>query len=204
MRFILFAVLALSVVGCRSIMDPTFMPASYAYHTNVYKSPPGPPADDIGYPYSKDKNAHILNEWQAALDDLVEKAEQETDLKPGAIYVADDMHENAFNNAYSFALREALRKKGYTLVATPSGAETHLAYSAKTENDRSFTKLNKNTTYRDYDLKLKITSGAVPQEAEKTYNLPSYGYRAMDSAHDVEGVGEIERTRSRPLSGENP
>lgn len=196
MRFVLFAVLALTIVGCRSIMDPTFMPAGYSYHNNLYKSPPGPPADDIGYPYSKEKNAHILNEWQVAVDDLISALGS----SPSAVYIVKRNENNAFYNAYDFALREGLRKKGYSIASTPSGAEQHLSYDAKTKNDTSFTNLNKKTTYRDFDLSLKLGS----QTAEKTYNLPAYGYTASDSAHDVFGVGEYERTRSRPVGGENP
>lgn len=200
MRFLSFFVLILALSGCRSIMDPTFMPASYSYHNNLYKSPPGPPAADIGYPYSEAKNAHIMGEWQTALDDLLNETEQSTGLVPSAVYVHDTLVSNAFNNAYDFALREALRKKGYILATTPSASETHISYSAQTKNDTSFTPLNKKTTYRDFDLTLSLSQDQAV--TTRTYNLPSYGYEAQDSGHDIFGIGDVERTRSRPVGGE--
>lgn len=61
MRFLTLLFVVISLAGCRTIMDPTFMPAGYKYHDNEYKSPPGPGVEDI------DENSH----WPKADLDIV-------------------------------------------------------------------------------------------------------------------------------------
>lgn len=122
----LIAVLVLS--GCRSIWDPTFQPAGYSYHRNEFKSPPGPPADDIGYGYTAAKNDQVLNEWRYALRDLLQKAP----AYPHDLVLVTDLAPSAFQGTYDSLLREGLRANGYHLIKEDeASADTpRLFYSA--------------------------------------------------------------------------
>ena len=110
----LIGVLALG--GCRSIWDPTFNPAGYSYHRNEFKSPPGPPAKDIGYAYTSDKNEQVQNEFREALRDLLIKAQAQNMPIPQTVALTTDLDAGAFQGTYDSLLREGLRANGHTLI----------------------------------------------------------------------------------------
>lgn len=125
--FFLLSLLVLS--GCRSVWDPTFMPAGYSYHRNDYKSPPGPEAADIGYKYSAAKNEAVLEQWNGAVRDLLLKARANDLSIPQNAALQTDLESSAFQGTYDSALREELRARGHVLTADPQGGPA-LFYSA--------------------------------------------------------------------------
>ncbi|MCC6598811.1 MAG: hypothetical protein IT559_08480 [Alphaproteobacteria bacterium] len=123
----LLSVLALS--GCRSLWDPTFMPAGYSYHQNNYKSPPGPEASDIGYEYTAAENEAVMEQWRHAVRDLLLKARTNDLQIPQEAFLQTDLKKNAFQGTFDSTLREELRIYGHRLVDSADGVPS-VFYSA--------------------------------------------------------------------------
>lgn len=189
----LLSCVALGLVGCRTLVDPTFMPAGYSYHHDEYKAPPGPEADDIGYEYSAAKNGETLAIWRIAVVDLIDQMEEQNAVGPQDIYVHRRARHNAFNASYDHVLREELRGRGYTLSTYPGSAlalwyEAHEPVDQTTKNMRHYNGDVEQTTYaagkasesidRDFVLILTLTrDNALFGKAAGVYKLPGYGYQ---------------------------
>jgi len=183
MRSFSLLILVLALSGCRTIMDPTFFPTSYAHHTKEYKAPPGPEADKIGYKYSEAQNTQVVASFIKASTDLVGELEKYTGLQPQTVHIENKLPSSAFNNTYDYALREAFRAKGYTLADASQVFDTRLSYEAiplpkeLTPIDDLQKKIN---GYEDFDLLLNLFTGETePQTVRKTYALPSFGSKTQ-------------------------
>lgn len=189
LSYSLLSCLALGLISCRSIIDPTFMPSGYAYHGNEYKAAPGPEANDIGYEYSAEKNEETLAIWKVAVSDLIDQFEQESNLAAQNIYVHRPKSQNAFNASYDHVVREELRARGYNLLTYPGGAlelwyEAHEPLYAHAHNKpiyngdedrRVFEPVPEN---RDFILILNLVNdGALLAKTAAMYKLPGYGYK---------------------------
>lgn len=129
MRLFMFSLLSiLALTGCRSVWDPTFMPAGYTYHHEDYKSPPGPEAADIGYKYTAAENEAVMQKWRHAVRDLLLRARANDLDVPQNVFVQTDLEPSAFQGTYDSILREELRSYGHAL--TESGDGPALFYSA--------------------------------------------------------------------------
>ena len=193
-KFPLFLGLSATILtlgACKSFMNPTFMPAGYAHHSDNYKAPDGPEAWDIGYDYTRAENAAVLNRWKMVAADLTDKIEQGAPLDAAPVFLSSPTIDNAFTLSLDHALREEFRTRGYTLASIPSEETTKLQVSAYDPQFRD--------TMRSYDLNdqpqkdlpeepeaiskelvLKV-DGLVGEEhitlVERAYVLPLYGYQ---------------------------
>jgi hypothetical protein len=185
-----FAVAFTALAGCRSVMDPTAMPAGYSYHQNIYKSPPGPPAADIGYPFSSERNDVVVEKWQAAAGRLVSKLESDLNIQPQAVYVESLPHANAFNTSLDYVLREELRSRGYTLANTPLHV-LHLKPEIYLEGDEKIPvepnaynddpEVRTEIPHREkaQDFRISITAlrdNVLKGRIAHEFALPAYGY----------------------------
>jgi hypothetical protein len=200
----------IAVSGCRSFLDPSPMPAGYAYHQQKYKSPPGPPAADIGYPFSVDRNDVVVEKWQAVASRIVDQMEQQLALGPRAIYIEPLPRPNAFNTSLDYVLREELRNRGYTLVAVP-GSGLHLKpeiylpgdekipVDANMYNDDPHFETIPANRSKAHEflitvnvLENKVYKGAV----EGQYTLPAYGYVRGDGSDRLENKDAYKKKKA--------
>lgn len=107
-------ILVLALSACKT-WNPDFMPAGYTYHSEEYKSPPGPEAPSLGYEYSAEENEKYLMMWRYALRDMMMKTKAEGVVLPQTLNLVSDLDENAFSASYDYILREGLRAYGHTL-----------------------------------------------------------------------------------------
>lgn len=186
--FIVFSILALT--GCRTLMDPTFMPAGYAYHNDYYKSPPGPESRSIGYPYTPAANAAVINLWNIVASQLVDRMESELGLAAQPVHVDTQGHKGAFTAAFDYALLEELRRRGYTLATHTANVMTLRPEAYLPEEEQ----LLGNITYNDDKPQTKpalqplnqtrnflvrvsaLRNGVLLGAVEDYYDLPAYGY----------------------------
>lgn len=182
---------ALLLPGCESVVNPTFMPSGYANHQKEFKSPPGPPAPDIGYDYTSQANAEVLARWQEAIDDLLVQALANDLILPQVIYLQSDLKPGLFRNTFDSMLRDSLRASGYELS---SNAETGtpVFFSAYepgervySENDRPYNGAlpppHKDGAYmppeQDMELVLGLVKDKVLTDAViGLYQVPLYGF----------------------------
>ncbi len=185
-----FPLALLALTGCRSLMDPTPMPAGYAYHQEKFKSPPGPPAAEIGYPFSVPRNDVVVEKWQAVAAATVDKMEAQLGLQPQPVYIETLPRMNAFNASLDYVLREELRNRGYTLVNVP-GYILHLKPEAYIPGDEKVpvdaNRFNGDPEVlvipehreRAQDFIISVTvlnNGLLKGVVSDQYALPTYGY----------------------------
>jgi hypothetical protein len=199
MRFVVFSLALLALSGCRTLMDPNFLPSGYTYHNvnHSYKAPPGPAADDIGYDYSFDQNAAVLTIWAEVARDLLNQIEERTGLGAQDVYLERLPEHNAFNASFDDALRAELRSRGYVLADAPQD-RLHLRYGAFLPEDEN---ARRTLTYNDDPeipmhpenrdkpsgfivVLTALHNGIVLDEARGIYDMPAYGY--------VSGAGRID------------
>lgn len=188
--FALCSLLALGLIGCRSIMNPNFLPTGYSFHGEEYKAVPGNEANDIGYEYSQHKNAWVLSKWVAVADEMVQGLEERAELSPNTVYIREN-NANVFNTSFEFALREAFIKRGFYVISEP-GATYEVAYNASPENgainplhrvryngDQELDPLhNKPKPNENFVLTLDIIEeGKHLGSGSGVYAVPSYGYK---------------------------
>ena len=203
----LTGVLALS--GCRSIWDPTFQPAGYSYHRNEFKSPPGPPAADIGYDYTADKNQQVQNEWRAAIDSVMTKAMNANIGIPQNVAIVTDLDKSAFQGTYESLLRDNLRANGLTLVdeKTLAPDAPRLFYSAYGEKTAAQLRQaraqyngdmppSEDTKFEPVNRQMELVVGVIKNglfvnRVSEKFNLQVYGY--------PEGVNAYRPGHERPV-----
>lgn len=177
---ILFLLSFLVLVGCMSVLNPSPLPTGYTYHGEVYKSPPGPEAGDIGYEYSYLQNENVQQVWLHAVRDLVVHLEERTGLAPQVIHVQDVLEQSAFNHTFDHSLRHVLRERGYILASAADKFPARLVYEAIPLDDVSVVRIPGVQSYRDtapYNLILRLYKGLPdPYSVGKIYNIPAYGY----------------------------
>lgn len=172
--FLLSTVLVLSLTGCRTLWDPTPVPAGYAHHQGAYNSPPGPEAKNIGYDYSAAENEAALNEWRHAVRDLLLKARAHDIKMPENLKLVSDLPAGAFRSSYDHVLREGLRAYGHTLSPHDDNAATALFYSAAHPDKES------GADPEAFELIIGFPEGEndiLASETRGIYNIPAYGFR---------------------------
>ncbi|MCC7305245.1 MAG: hypothetical protein IT558_03185 [Alphaproteobacteria bacterium] len=199
MRFMLPIMIVLALAGCRSITDPDFMPSGYTYHNQYYKAPPGPSADDIGYAYTKERNAAAIEQWEYIVAHLVGRMDMELGEGPQPIYIETLPRHNAFNASFDYALREELRSRGYTLTHSRANA-LHLRYEAfrpgedNAALDLNFRRGQEPDTHTQYykdeskfSVALILMQGKFPKgEVRSMVSMSDYGYvpgEGLDPEH---------------------
>lgn len=191
MRHILvFSFLILALTGCRSVWDPTFMPSGYTWHNDVYKAPPGPEAQSLGYDYSAARNEGQVEMWQGIARGLIDSLEAQSGLSAQQIYIEKPAAVNAFNSSLDYALREELRARGYTLASAPGGASLQAqAFAPKDEKLHISQPFNGDVPQErkpwnpekesEFVFVLTLLQDGKPvNEVRSTQQMPAYGYIA--------------------------
>jgi hypothetical protein len=208
---LVLASVVIALVGCRSVMDPSPLGAGYAYHQQKLKSPPGPPAPGIGYPFSVGRNDVVVEKWQAVAAKIVDQMEAQLGIQPQVVYVQTLPRPNAFNASLDYVLREELRKRNYTLAAVP-GSGLHLKpeiylpgdekipVDANMYNDDPYIEKTPADRAKAHEflitlnvLQNKVYKGSV----EGQYTLPAYGYVLGDGRDRLENK---EAYKKRPAA----
>lgn len=194
MRVFVFAsFVVLALTGCKPLWDPTFMPAGYTHHQKEYKTPPGPEAASIGYEYSAQQNADVVESWRKATSDLVLRAKAH-DIRPTQpVYLRTDLPHSAFQSAFDHALRDELQAHGYLLADDPVDAVI-LFYSAYDPSDsgppESTLNVNNDDAHhanvdgdflppaRNFELVLStVNDDMMGTKVSHIYEVPSFGFR---------------------------
>jgi hypothetical protein len=201
-----FSALGLSLSGCKTFMDPTFLPAGYTYHQNEAKSPTADEPWSIGYDYTHEKNAEVIAHWQQVAAELVTKLEPSGATSAGPIFLASPELDNAFTISLDNALRQELRSRGYILAAVPDVGTVNLKTSAyDPEFSDNFLSYEFNDTeeelpeppkvmYKNIVIKIQGEVEGKPITLVESYHaqLPLYGYqypqRYFPMAHDIAEV----------------
>ena len=172
-------------------MDPTFLPSGYTYHHDEYKSPPADEPWPIGYEYSREENAKILNKWRDVADDVTDKLEEAASLGGTPVFLASPDLDNAFSLSLDHALREEFRARGVSLVAVPSEETFKLnvttydpefkdAMRSYALNDQEEKDLPEPPKEVSKELVIKVDGLVADMTSvlvEETYELPLYGYQ---------------------------
>jgi len=175
--FVFSSLLVLALTGCKPFWNPTFMPSGYKHHENTYKSPPGPEARDIGYDYSAEENAAVIDNWSDAVADIVLRAKAH-DIRPaGPIYLMTNMGQSASQATFDLALREELRSMGHTLVRDVA-AGTPLFYAAVKEPLEEGAPEGA-VPYTELTLALLNSEGEIAQSVSNLYEVPLHGVRSI-------------------------
>jgi len=185
------SVSAISLNACKTVMDPTFMPSGYTYHHDEYKSPPADKPWAIGYDYSRDENAKILNKWRDVAADLTDQLQETASLAGTPLFLASPDLDNAFSLSLDHALREEFRARGILLVAVPNEETFKLnvttydpefkdvmrSYTLNDEEQKDLPEppkaVSKKLVVKVDGLVADMTSALI----EETYELPLYGYQ---------------------------
>ncbi len=183
------AILALN--ACKTVMDPTFIPSGYSYHHDLYKSPPADKPWDIGYDYTRDANAEILQKWQMVAADLVDRLQADSAIGATPVFLSSPEIDNAFSLSLDHALREEFRSRNMMLASIPSDESFKIAVSVYDpefkDRMRSFTLNDEPQIDRpeppkavNKTLVIKIiglVDGMSAPLVEEPYELPLYGYQ---------------------------
>jgi len=182
---------AFSLNACKSVMDPTFIPSGYAHHQKEFKAPPADDPWSIGYDYTRDANAAVLNEWKAVAADLSNKIESTAPLSAAPIFLSSPAMDNAFTLSLDHALRQEFLSRGYTLATIPREDTIKLQISSY---DPEFQDVMRSYNLNDQDqidrpepskavnkdliLKVDGLVNDIPTTlVEAPYKLPLYGYQ---------------------------
>ncbi len=181
--FVFSSLLVLALTGCKPFWDPTYIPSGYTNHGKEYKSPPGPEARNIGYEYSAEKNAEVIESWRQAAADMVLRAKANNIRPSGPVFLITNMGVSASQSAFDLALRQEVSAAGHNVVRD-SNAGTALFYSiaiepleeGAPEGAEPYTKLT---------LGLLDAEGELAQNISALYELPLYGAKSAGFFHPV-------------------
>lgn len=180
----------LSLNACKTVMDPTFIPSGYAYHQDEYKSPPADNPWHIGYDYTREENAAVLEKWRDVAADITDKLEADSSLAGTPVFLSSPEIDNAFSLSLDHALREEFREREILIASVPSEESFKLAVTAY---DPEFKDKMRSYTFND---EIEKDLPEPPKEVTKTlvikvvgliddmssvlveepYELPLYGY----------------------------
>ncbi|MEZ5815441.1 MAG: hypothetical protein R3E13_12100 [Alphaproteobacteria bacterium] len=192
--FVFSSLLVLALTGCKPVWDPTFMPSGYAYHSSEYKAPTGPEAADIGYEYSVEQNAAVLESWRHAAADLLLRAKANDVLPAGPVYLTTDLETGTFQVTFETSLRHEMLAQGITVAtgAEDAGAQAlfYSAYDPEEEGRPETTRPyndeahhpNKDgdhlSPYKTMNLVLgQVHDGILTQKVAAFHEVPSYGFK---------------------------
>jgi hypothetical protein len=192
---LLIAILFMTT-ACADIYSPPWMPSGYAYHQDIYKSPPGTPAYDIGYDYSPYTNEKVLTEWSAAADDFVRKIESSGALdisRDPLVYLEPGQAPSTLQQTFDFVLRDVLRERGYTLATTGDQYRIRLVYQTALQNKNILTRGA--LPYGMYEMDTFVyEDDPSPHVTHGVYHLPAFDYKEDFAVEDDSST--VNRTRN--------
>jgi hypothetical protein len=190
MRFLISSIALLALTGCEPLIEGVNpLPTGYAYHQNEFKSQPGPPAEEIGYPFSPERNDVVMEKWQGAIRDLVDKFEANVPARPQSVYIEMLPRKNTFNMSMDYTLREEFRKRGYMLAQSPEHA-MHLRPQAYLAEDGA---ASSRLRVFNGDIKTESTKRGRIDEPERAQNfiISLSGYSENKESVHVEGTYKL-------------
>jgi len=113
---------SLFLMACTpNIISP--IPTGYTYHGDLYKSPSGQQARQIGAHCGADAGQLVLEDMQSAAQDLVQKLDKKLSFASDEIYL--NLPANtSFYTSFDHLLRAELTSAGYLISSTPEGGVT--------------------------------------------------------------------------------
>lgn len=191
------------LAGCKSMFyKPYVVPTGYTYHKNDYKFSGPDMAEEIGYTYTAEENAKIVEMWRPKVAELINNLEMQTGMRDGAVYIVQADQKTAHYMTFDHILRDELRARGYTISSDPAHGKT-LAYDildpAYIDDIRDIEKKNDivtqnkpyiETDYKEMMLQLVLSDAeALVAEVSGVYVLPMFGYKDKKiTATMIEGV----------------
>jgi hypothetical protein len=186
----------LGLAGCQNyFVKPSAIPSGYTYHDDQYKSPPSPEATNLGYSYSEEKNAQLLDSMRIKAEELFNQLENDYDMNGVDFFIYNAHEHNAQNSMLDTVLRDIVREKGYRIATAPQGA-IGLGYSInepkELEKDINFGDLQNDpkttdhfdriNTYERMIMRLELTDGKENIGAVRAiYDMPMYGYERRNT-----------------------
>lgn len=187
------------VAACKPMWDPTFIPSGYTYHNNAYNSPAGPKPEPIGYEYTAERHAHVMQEWEAAVSDLVLRAEANGMRPAGPVAMTTDMEPSAFNGTFAYVLGQELMDAGYVITADADQPDaTVLYYSAydpelgedvlyEDHYNDDLEYYNADNSYSSETKPLELVLGfagddVLDMRVSAVYDIPLHGYKPVGYA----------------------
>jgi len=162
------------------------MPSGYTYHQDEYKAPPAANPRAIGYDYSVQKNAEMLETWRTVASDLTDKIEAKAPLSAAPVFLSSPQKANAFDISLDHVMREEFRKRGYTLASVPSEDSIKLQISShdlELKDEMKATQVDSEAAAeiekinKDVIIKVNGLVGELPTTlVEAQYNLPLFGH----------------------------
>ena len=176
--------------ACKTVMDPTFLPSGYTYNHEQYKAPPADKAWNIGYDYTSEKNAAVLETWRMVAADITDKLEADSSLAGTPVFLSSPEIDNAFSLSLDHALRDEFRARGVIVAPVPTEESFKLAVSVYDPefkdairsydvNDQTDKDLPEPPKEVSKPLVIKIIGLVDDMSAvllEEPYELPLYGY----------------------------
>ena len=166
------------IAACRT-GGPFPMPRGYVSYDKEYKSAPGPEAPAIGYEYSNENNATVIEDMRYAARDLVEALDQKLSFSVDEIYLKMPGH-SAFYSSFDHLLRDELTQQGYLLANHPGNAVT-IDFVVKEGVDCN-SEENKSVYQRVYlALAIDVVEGTPKDFVGGIYEVPLYGFTSSDT-----------------------
>lgn len=201
---------ACSALALMASCAPSPIPAGYTYHREVYKSPPAPKADDIGYDFTLDANKKAVDAWSEVGADLVNRLESSGALPSHQIAVVPPLGVDQIDNSLYFSLNQALAAHGYKLQSyspdiTAVAVTIHpLEGAEKTDNSKTLADYAQTHGFKLEDvtgvsIQLQLREGAtLLQELSATYTIPNFGYDPeFNRQHEFRDNGVVGRAPFR-------
>ncbi len=167
--------LVLMLSGCSNYTDPKPWGRGYSSYDQEFKSAPGSKARAIGYEYSNERNAAVLDLIRPTVQDLVSKLDAKLSFSIDKIYLTP-LKSTAFYSSFDYILRDELEQNGYEIVFSPENA-VQVDFVAR-KADKRYTRCtddNDNNVY--LALAINVVNG-VPQDfVSGFYKVPPYDYR---------------------------
>ncbi len=191
LRLAVGALALTNLSACREYLDlPTPMPSGYTYHADLYKSPPSPEADDIGYTYSPAENEKIMKIWQTKAEEVLQAFHENTGTELDIVFIAPPSLDSAQNYSLDHSLREALRKQGVRLATRPEDILT-LEYEISRVPDEDappvYPRAERienhpaSAPYENYEpmvVEVRLKDGRqLVTKSSNVHILPMFGYR---------------------------
>ncbi len=116
--FLLLGMVSVITTAC---MGPSPVPRGYSSYSDEYKSVEGTKAPSMGYTYSKQKNAEIVDDLRVAAEDLADKLDRKLSFRQDTLYLTMPS-DSGFYNTFDYVLRDALAERGYVFSTDPTSS----------------------------------------------------------------------------------
>lgn len=182
----------LSIAACSAALmascAPSPIPAGYTYHRELYKSPPAPAADEIGYEFTVPANRKAVERWREVARDLVGRLESGYVFQGRDVALIPPLGVDQMNKSLDYAMHDAFADKGYRLRAyspdIPGVSVTMhpLAGEEKAGHEKALASYAETHGFKPSEvtgvsIRIQVREGArLVHELRGIYSIPNFGY----------------------------